>query len=168
MKIMKKNCLLLVLSILVLLASSFLVQGQYASHTDASKAASNNSQYSQYYIFPAPQNPKTQATAPEQFDIENNTPNAVHFSYLMQPVPYSQYEPVMHEGNSLWIQGDKNWTQYAVVPQGAVVPILAISQAGGVGDIVSLIQQESRLNTIISSIRIVVCFSTQIHWDSIR
>jgi hypothetical protein len=74
-------------------------------------------------------------TAPEQFDIENNTPNTVYFSYLMQPVPYSQYEPVMHEGNSLWIQGDKNWTQYAVVPQGAVVPILAISPAGGVGDI---------------------------------
>jgi hypothetical protein len=132
---MKKYCLLLVLSILVLLASSFLVQGQYASHTDALKAASNNSQYSQYYIFPAPQNPKTHVTAPKQFDIENNTPNTVYFSYLMQPVPYSQYEPVMHEGNFLWIQGDKNWTQYVVVPQGAVVPILAISPAGGVGDI---------------------------------
>jgi hypothetical protein len=135
---MRKYQLLSALSILALLAGLFLVQGQYstASHSDALKAATNTtSQFAQYYTFPAPPNPKTHVTAPEQFDIENNTPNTVYFSYLMQPVPYSQYEPVMDESNSLWIQGDRNWTQYAVVPQGAVVPILAISPAEGAGDI---------------------------------
>jgi len=135
---MGKHLLLSALSVLIILACLSLVHGQYpmTSNPVASHASLNaTSQYAQYYIFPAPLDPKTHVTAPEQFDIENNTPNVVYFSYLMQPVPYPQYEPVMHEGNSLWIQGNNNWTQYAVVPQGAVVPLLFISPAGGVGDI---------------------------------
>jgi hypothetical protein len=53
----------------------------------------------------------------------------------MQAVPYSQYKtyPTYTGGNSLWIQGATSWTQYAQVPQGSSLSLLAISSTGGNG-----------------------------------
>jgi hypothetical protein len=62
-------------------------------------------------------------------------PATVYFSYQMQAVPYSQYKtyPTYTGGNSLWIQGATSWTQYAQVPQGSGLSLLATSPTGGNG-----------------------------------
>ncbi|MDD1752023.1 MAG: hypothetical protein LUQ38_02900 [Methanotrichaceae archaeon] len=101
--------------------------------TQTSQVGQTTDQYAQYYTMgPAP---NTHITAPQQFNIEGNTPATVYFGYQQQPVPYAQYQssPTYGQGDTLWIQGSSSWTQYAEVPQGAVVPLLAISPKGGSG-----------------------------------
>jgi hypothetical protein len=79
--------------------------------------------------------PSARISIPQQFDTANNTPSTVFFSNQMQSIPYSQYQsnPAYAEANSLWIKGTQDWSQYATVPMGALVSLLAISPAGGSG-----------------------------------
>jgi len=91
------------------------------------------SQYSQYYTMGTA--PNTQITAPQPFVTEGNTPSTVYFGQQQQPVAYSQYQSTPNIGNTLWIKGSDSWTQYAEVPQGAVVTLLALSTTGGSGSI---------------------------------
>lgn len=91
--------------------------------------------YDQFYTRiegPIPSNP---ITAPQQIDIANIMPTTVYFSSQMQAVPFSQYKgnQTYTGGNSLWIMGKTAWSQYAVVPIGANVQILAISTSSGSG-----------------------------------
>jgi hypothetical protein len=50
-------------------------------------------------------------------------------------MPYTQYQTYATAtgGNSLWIQGASSWTQYARVPQGSSLSLLATSSTGGNG-----------------------------------
>jgi hypothetical protein len=138
MKIYRLNQSLLAL---ILLACLFGVQGQYNMPTYSASAAapvetqSSASQYSQYYQMlngPAPSN---SISAPQQFSLAGNMPTTVLFSNQGQPVNYAQYSssPSYTGGSSLWIRGLTSWTQYAVVPQGSIVNLLAITPAGGSG-----------------------------------
>ena len=78
---------------------------------------------------------KKHIEAPKKPIIKDKTPTTVYFSYQMQSVPYSQYQSyaAYTGGNSLWIQGSTSWTQYAQVPQGSSLSLLATSSAGGNG-----------------------------------
>jgi hypothetical protein len=71
----------------------------------------------------------------KQHAIRDKTPTTVYFSYQMQPMPYTQYQTYAAAtiGNSLWIQGASSWTQYARVPQGSSLSLLATTSAGGNG-----------------------------------
>jgi len=62
-------------------------------------------------------------------------PTTVYFSNQMQPVPFSMYKsnPTYSGSDSLWIKGSTDWSQYAEVPVGANVSLLAISPTGGSG-----------------------------------
>jgi hypothetical protein len=93
------------------------------------------SQYSQYYTMSKGNAPKVHIDAPKKHDIKGKTPSTVYFSYQMHAVPYSQYQTyaTYTGGNSLWIQGSTSWTQYAAIPQGASLSILATSSNGGNG-----------------------------------
>ncbi len=53
----------------------------------------------------------------------------------MQTVPSSTYQPnpTSAGGNALWIGGGTDLNQYAQVPFGTVVPLVAISPSGGNG-----------------------------------
>jgi hypothetical protein len=53
----------------------------------------------------------------------------------MQQVPFSTYQPAA-SGNALWIEGSRDWSQYARVPQGAMVKLLALSISQGTGSVV--------------------------------
>jgi hypothetical protein len=66
---------------------------------------------------------------------KDKTPTTVYFSYQMQAMPYTEYQnyATYTGGNSLWIQGSASWTQYARVPQGSGLSLLATSSAGGNG-----------------------------------
>lgn len=136
---MRINKILLALLPLVLLACLSGVQGQYQTPSSpvvtGVQSATQYSQYSQYYQMVTGPAPSTHISAPQQFEIAGNAPASVYFGTQGQAVPYSQLQssPTYSTSNYLWIQGATSWTQYAVVPQGASVPLLAISSSGGNG-----------------------------------
>jgi hypothetical protein len=93
------------------------------------------SQYSQYYTMQTVPATGTHIIAPKQYQISGNVPANVYFNYQQQAVPYAQYQnyATYTGGNSLWIQGSSSWTQYAAVPQGAFISLIATSSNGGNG-----------------------------------
>jgi len=141
---MKMHRLFAALMTLILLACLYGVQGQYTTpdsgysttpgaYSSASSAATSAvSQYSQYYSMTGQ---KTHLTAPQKYQATGKVPTTLYFSGQQQAVPYSQYQSyaTYTGGNSLWIQGATSWTQYASVPQGASLSLLAISATGSNG-----------------------------------
>lgn len=100
-------------------------------------AQNTASQYSQYYQMLSGPAPSTHISVPVEYNIAGSYPSTVYFSNQMQPVNYATYQsnPMYTQSNSLWIQGTNSWTQYAVVPQGATVPLIAITPSGGTGNL---------------------------------
>ena len=97
---------------------------------------SNASQYSQFYQMTSGPAPSNKISAPEPYDITGHTPNNVYLTMQNQAVPYSRYQASMNlSGNTLWIQGTTDWAQYAVVPKGSTVPLVAISHVEGIGNL---------------------------------
>lgn len=113
--------------------NAYASSGGYSS--TSSTYSATYSQYSQYYTILKGNAPKTHIDAPKKHDIKGKIPTTVYFSYQMQAVPYSQYQTyaTYTGGNSLWIQGSTSWTQYAAIPEGASLSILATSSTGGNG-----------------------------------
>jgi hypothetical protein len=140
---MKMHRLLHTLLALILLVCLSGVQGQYSTPTSSytaiapvsGAAQSSASQYSQFYQMLNGPVPSNHISAPQQFDITGNMPSTVLFSNQEQSVNYAQYasSPSYTGGSSLWIQGLTSWTQYAVVPQGATLNLLAVTPTGGSG-----------------------------------
>jgi hypothetical protein len=93
------------------------------------------SQYSQYYTMQTGPATGIHIIAPQQYQISGNAPTTVY--YQQQTIPYDQYlsYTIYLGGNSLWIQGSTSWTQYAAVPQGAYVSLIATSTTGGNGEL---------------------------------
>ena len=91
-------------------------------------------QYSQYYSMSSSVAASTHISAPQKYSIQI-TPSKLYFGYQMQEVPYSQYQTyaTYSGGNSLWIRGATSWTQYAQVPQGSSLSLLATTSPGGNG-----------------------------------
>ncbi len=139
---------------LILLASLSGVQGQYNATTvgyssqyntstvgysatapNTVQASAQYAQFSQYYTMNTGPAPTTHIGVPQPYEIAGNTPTTIYFGNQMQPVRFSQYQstPTFSESNSLWIKGATSWSQYAVVPVGANVSLLAMSPNGGSG-----------------------------------
>jgi plastocyanin len=91
-------------------------------------------QFSQYYKV-TPQAPSKPLTAPTQYELKGQEPSMLYFGMSQKAVPYSQYQSyALNTGlNSLWIQGSSSWTQYAQVPQGTSLSLLATTSSGGNG-----------------------------------
>ncbi len=94
-------------------------------------------QYSQYYKT-APQAPSKPLTSPAKYELTaGQEPQMLYFGGYgsQKAISYSQYQSyAMYTGqNSLWIQGPTSWTQYAAVPQGSSLSLLAITPTGGYG-----------------------------------
>lgn len=102
-----------------------------ATPTQETQALEN--QYAEFYTMPTV--PSTHISAPEEYRILGNAPSYLFFGNQMQPVSYFNYTSNQSylKGNSLWIQGSTNWTQYAAVPRGAIVTLIAASSTGGSG-----------------------------------
>lgn len=126
------------IAVFVMLALA-LAQAQSVSTnapTNSGLVQSNASQYSQYYQIASGSAPSNKISAPEEYDISDHTPNTVYLTTQNQAVPYSRYQTnTKNAVNSLWIQGTSNWAQYAVVPQGSVVSLLAVSPVEGIGNL---------------------------------
>jgi hypothetical protein len=135
MNIMRRIHLISMLLALVLLTCVSGVQAQGPDQTVSGTSKADVSQYSQYYSMLQGSAPTTHIVAPEKYDINGKEPASIYFGYQQQAVPYSQYQTyaTYTGGNSLWIQGATSWTQYAAVPQGSSLSLLAISSTGGNG-----------------------------------
>lgn len=98
-------------------------------------SAGNVAQYSQFFTTPTGAVPTTHISAPAQFDIAGRIPITVLLGTQGQVVSYNVFQSnPANAGNSyLWIQGTTEWTQYAVVPQGAIVQLIAIPPTPGNG-----------------------------------
>jgi hypothetical protein len=88
-------------------------------------------QFSQYYKV-TPQAPSKPLTSPTKYELNGQEPAMLYFGMSQKAVPYSQYQSyALYTGlNSLWIQGSSSWTQYAQVPQGSSLSLLATSSGG--------------------------------------
>ncbi len=146
---MKTYKLFQALLVLILVACSSAVQGQYNTSTVMSSsqynattvgyptatqnATSVTAQYAQFYTMNTGKMPSSLVSTPQPYNITGNMPTKVYFSNQMQSVPFSQYQanPTAFASNSLWIKGSTAWSQYAAVPVGANVQLLAISPSGG-------------------------------------
>lgn len=147
MLVKKKNSALWIAAITI--ATIFLNPLSFAQMIDVGKSpsqeayqlginkASLGERYSEYYAMQSGPAPVYHISFPVQFNITGNMPMTVYFSN-QQPVPFAQYQssPAYNASNSLWIKGDANWTQYAAVPLGSSVSLIAISPTGGSGDLV--------------------------------
>jgi plastocyanin len=107
-----------------------------ASGQDSSLASSQVSlqKFSQYYSSTA-QAPKEQLTAPTKIDLKDMEPAMLYFGSTQKAVPYTQYKTyaLSTGANSLWISGSSSWTQYAMVPLGSMLNMIATSPVGGYG-----------------------------------
>jgi hypothetical protein len=110
-------------------------QDESSSGGDTSTSKSVFFKYSQFYTLHDDKSKKIHIEPPKKHEIKDEMPTTIYFSYQMDPIPYSQYQTysTYTGGNSLWIQGDRSWTQYAVIPQGAGISLLANTQSGGSG-----------------------------------
>jgi hypothetical protein len=127
---------------IALLALITMVSAQYPSSNSISNPTyglvqGNNSQYSQYYQMLSGPAPSNLISAPEPYDIAGHSPNMVFLTTQNQAVLYSRYQAnTNYTGNTLWIQGTTDWAQYAIVPQGATVSLIAISPVEGIGNLI--------------------------------
>jgi len=70
-------------------------------------------------------------------------PSVVYFGSGVG-LPYSQYISTMpSETNALWIQGEKDWTQYVACPVGTMLHLIAYTPAEGPAGIYETIQTET-------------------------
>jgi hypothetical protein len=100
-------------------------------------SSASDSIYSQYYSMYTGSTSKKHIEAPKKGEIKDKIPTTVYFSYQMLAMPYTQYQTyaTYTGGNSLWIQGTSSWTQYAKVPQGSSLSLMATSSPGGNGNL---------------------------------
>jgi len=135
---MKMNRLLSALLAFIILACLSGVQGQnvvpLSGYSGPMPGATPTFDYSQYYSAISGSAPSAHVAAPVQYNL-TSAPASVYFGTQMQQVPYSTYQPAA-AGNALWIQGSRDWSQYAVVPQGSMVSLLSIAPKEGIGDFV--------------------------------
>jgi hypothetical protein len=85
-----------------------------------------------------PSAPASSSRISQPIEIENissMTPGKLYLGLERQTMTPSQYQAAPHSANNLWIQANGGWLQYAVVPVGVSVFLIAVSPAGGRGQI---------------------------------
>jgi plastocyanin len=114
----------------------------YAQTSDQTYDRFNNGGYSQsdlekfsQYYSQAAEKPAQQLSAPAKISLNEVEPETLYFGSQQKSMAYSQYKSnALASGtNSLWIAGTSSWTQYAVVPLGSEISMIAISPSGGHG-----------------------------------
>lgn len=82
-------------------------------------------------------------STPVSVDLSQRTPAYVYYG-TGQGLPYSQYAALTSSRtNDLWIQGTGNWTQYAAVPIGTQLNLIANVPVAGPGGFYEVVQTGS-------------------------
>jgi hypothetical protein len=111
------------------------------------------SEYAQYFSISsgAPTSGyQASGSGAQSYDITGQEPSSLLVGGQQQKsISYSQMQPysVFTGGNTLWIQGDTSWTQYAQVPQGASMSLIAITPSGGNANFYEIIPGGQQVNT---------------------
>jgi len=84
-------------------------------------------------------------TSPAEIDLDEASPQMIYFGASQKAVPYSQYQSYATStgSNSLWISGSSSWTQYAAVPIGSHLDLIAITPGGGYGHLYQIYPDET-------------------------
>lgn len=107
-------------------------QAQQAVAAPQTMQATQTSQYAQYYK--TGEGPVSSQA--EQYNIAGQQPSTLYVAGQKQmAIPYSQAQTyaTFTGGNALWIQGTNSWTQYAQVPQGSYLSLIATTSNSGNG-----------------------------------
>lgn len=99
----------------------------YPGQTDLQK-------FSSYYSMESSEF-DAQLTSPAKIEFDEVAPETIYFGSAQKALPYSQYQSYATStgANSLWISGSSSWTQYAVIPIGSYLNIIATTARGGYG-----------------------------------
>jgi plastocyanin len=119
----------------ILEQSAALTSGQSLGKSAGQSSSQISLQkFSQYY-HSASEAPEEQLTAPTKIELNEVQPTTLYFGAAQKAVPYAQYQTyaLSTGANSLWIFGASSWTQYAMVPLGSMLNMIAMSPAGGNG-----------------------------------
>lgn len=81
---------------------------------------------------------------PVKFDVTHKKPTKVYFG-SGNGITYTQYQSFVSttKGNELWIQKGADWSQYAIVPTGTALQLIAFSAAAGQADYFDTLQTDS-------------------------
>ncbi|MFZ3050213.1 hypothetical protein [Methanothrix sp.] len=96
----------------------------------AGAAESAFTPYSEYFAAATKAAESGVIGAPAQYDISGKEPIAVYYGDG-QGLEYPQYASAMASRSDLWIKGTTNWSQYAVVPLGSRLELVAYVPQGG-------------------------------------
>lgn len=112
--------------------TSSSASGSYPSAVSEDKGRGVESKYSQYDQAASKPNSASYTTAPEKCEaceMESGSSANTYGYDQKQSQPYSQYQGSAKQsgGNTLWIQGDKDWTQHATAPLGKRLSLMAVS-----------------------------------------
>jgi len=82
-------------------------------------------------------------SSPVKYDMTGQTPNGVYYrnGQWLSFITYSSSR--LTQSNDLWISGQTNWTQYAAIPLGASLQLLANVPAGGTGGFFEVVQNSA-------------------------
>jgi len=99
----------------------------YPGQTDLQK-------FSSYYSMESSEF-DAQLTYPAKIEFDEVAPETIYFGSAQKALPYSQYQSYATStgANSLWISGSSSWTQYAVIPIGSYLNMIATTASGGYG-----------------------------------
>lgn len=82
-------------------------------------------------------------SSPVPYSIAGQTPLGVYYRNGLW-LPYATYASSQAtRSNDLWISGQTNWTQYAAIPLGSSLQLVASVPSGGEGSFFKLIQKEA-------------------------
>jgi len=101
----------------------------YPGQTDLQK-------FSSYYSMESSEF-DAQLASPAEIEFDEVAPETIYYGSAQKAVPYSQYQiyATSTGANSLWISGSSSWTQYAVIPIGSYLSMIATTASEGHGDL---------------------------------
>ena len=109
-------------------------RGQAQATASLYPGQSDLQKYSSYYRLENPEF-EAQLASPAEIEFDEVAPETIYYGSAQKAVPYSQYQSYATStgANSLWIAGSSSWTQYAVVPIGSYLNMIAATASGGEG-----------------------------------
>jgi hypothetical protein len=131
---MRLTHILLAIAIFLALPTAIAqYSGSYSQGTSQSYSTDNSViEYSQYYSFSSSVQ-DGQVSEVEKYVTSGSGPSYIYMGADRKKIPYSdmQYYYSYGQGNYLWIEGEDSWTDYAKVPKGSTIDLIAITSTGG-------------------------------------
>jgi hypothetical protein len=89
--------------------------------------------------------PMVGGPAPVKIDVNQRLPAKIYFGSGKE-ILYTEYQSAISasRGNELWIVKNRDWSQYAIVPQGTGMQFVAFAPSGGQADYYEILQTDAQ------------------------